>query len=42
MLTGEQRVDRKRKLKLFFGGAVALVGVFVLLLVVEFIQRGMA
>jgi polysaccharide biosynthesis transport protein len=42
MLTGEQRVDRKRKLKLFFGGAAALVGVFVLLLVVEFIQRGMA
>jgi polysaccharide chain length determinant protein (PEP-CTERM system associated) len=42
MLTGEQRVERKRKLKLFFGGAAALVGVFVLLLVVEFIQRGMA
>ncbi len=42
MLTGEQRVERKRKLKLFIGGAAALVGVFVLLLVVEFIQRGMA
>ena len=42
MLTSEQRVDRKRKLKLFFGGTAALVGVFVLLLVVEFIQRGMA
>ena len=42
MLTGEQRIERKRKLKLFVGGAAALVGVFVLLLVVEFIQRGMA
>ena len=42
MLTGEQRIERKRKLKLFIGGAAALVGVFVLLLVVEFIQRGMA
>ena len=42
MLTGEQRIERKRKLKLFFGGTAALVGVFVLLLVVEFIQRGMA
>ena len=42
MLTGEQRIERKRKLKLFIGGTAALVGVFVLLLVVEFIQRGMA
>ena len=42
MLTGEQRIERKRKLKLFFGGTCALVGVFVLLLVVEFIQRGLA
>ena len=42
MLTSEQRIDRKRKLKLFFGGAAALIGVFVLLLVVEFIQRGLA
>lgn len=42
MLTGEQRIERKRKLKLFFGGTAALIGVFVLLLVVEFIQRGLA
>ena len=42
MLTGEQRVDRKRKLKLFFGGTAALVGVFMLLMAVEFIQRGLA
>jgi polysaccharide biosynthesis transport protein len=42
MLTGEQRVERKRKLTLFFAGSAALVGVFVLLLVVEFIQRGLA
>ena len=42
MLTGEQRIERKRKLKLFFGGTAALVSVFALLLVVEFIQRGMA
>jgi polysaccharide biosynthesis transport protein len=42
MLTGEQRIERKRKLKLFFAGTVALVGVFALLMVVEFIQRGLA
>jgi polysaccharide biosynthesis transport protein len=42
MLTSEQRVERKRKLKLFFGGTAALVGVFVLLIVVEFVQRGLA
>ncbi len=42
MLTSEQRGERKRKLTLFFGGTVALVGVFALLMVIEFIQRGMA
>ena len=42
MLTSEQRVERKRKLKLFFGGTAALVAVFVLLQVVELIQRGLA
>ncbi len=42
MLTGAQRSDRKRKLRLFFGGTAALFGAFALLLVVEFIQRGMA
>ncbi len=39
MLTGTQRDERKRKLKLFYGGAAALGGVFALLLVAEFIQR---
>jgi polysaccharide biosynthesis transport protein len=39
MLTGAQRDERKRKLKLFYGGAAALGGVFALLLVAEFIQR---
>jgi polysaccharide chain length determinant protein (PEP-CTERM system associated) len=42
MLTGEQRIERRRKLTLFFGGAGALVAVFALLIVVEFIQRGLA
>ena len=40
MLTQAQRDERKRKLKLYMGSAGALVGVFVLLLVIEFIQRG--
>jgi polysaccharide biosynthesis transport protein len=42
MLTGEQRIERARKLRLFFGGATALVGVFALLMVVEFVQRSLA
>jgi polysaccharide biosynthesis transport protein len=42
MLTSEQRVERKRKLALFFAGTAGLVGVFALLLAVEFIQRGLA
>jgi polysaccharide biosynthesis transport protein len=42
MLTSAQRDDRKQKMRLFFGGSAALVGAFALLLVVEFIQRGLA
>jgi polysaccharide biosynthesis transport protein len=42
MLTSEQRIERKRKLKLFTTGSLALVGVFALLMVVEFVQRGLA
>lgn len=42
MLTSDQRAERKRKLRLFFAGTAALVGVFVLLVAVEFIQRGLA
>lgn len=41
MLNSEQRAERKRKLKLFYSGTAALVGVFVLLLVAEFVQRGL-
>ncbi len=42
MLTSAQRADRKRKMKMFVGGTGALVGAFVLLVIVEFVQRGMA
>lgn len=42
MLTSDQRVDRKRKLRQFAGGSAALLGAFAVLLVIEFIQRGMA
>lgn len=41
MLNKEQREERKRKMKLFYGGTAALVGVFALLLVAEFVQRGL-
>ena len=41
VLTSTQRSARKQKLKYFTGGSVALAGMFVLLLVVEFVQRGM-
>jgi polysaccharide chain length determinant protein (PEP-CTERM system associated) len=42
MLTSAQRVDRKRKMRMFVGGTGALVGAFVLLVIVEFVQRGLA
>ena len=41
MLTGEQRVQRKQKMKLFYGASAGLVAVCAMLLVAEFIQRGM-
>jgi len=41
MLNTQQREERKRKMKMFFGGSAALVGVFALLLVAEFVQRGL-
>ena len=41
MLTGADRAARKQKMKLFYGATGGLAGVFTLLLVVEFIQRGM-
>ncbi|MEZ5710781.1 MAG: GNVR domain-containing protein [Blastomonas sp.] len=40
ILTSEQRVQRKQKMKLFLGSSGALVAVFLLLLTVEFVQRG--
>ena len=40
ILTSRQREDRKQKLKYFMGSSGALVAVFLLLLVVEFVQRG--
>ncbi len=41
MLTDAQRAARAKRRKLFFGGTGALAGVFLLLMMVEFIQRGM-
>ncbi len=41
MLTGEQRAERKQKMKLFYGASAGLVAVCAMLLVAEFIQRGM-
>jgi polysaccharide biosynthesis transport protein len=41
MLTGDQRVQRKQKMKLFYGASAGLVAVCAMLLVAEFIQRGM-
>ncbi len=37
-----ERDERARKQKLFYGGTAALAGLYALLLVVEFIQRGLA
>jgi polysaccharide chain length determinant protein (PEP-CTERM system associated) len=41
MLTSAERTARKQKMKLFYGATGGLVGVFTLLLVAEFIQRGL-
>lgn len=41
ILTAPEREQRRKKLAWFAGGAGGLVGMFVLLLLVEFIQRGM-
>ncbi|WAC23975.1 XrtA system polysaccharide chain length determinant [Blastomonas sp. SL216] len=40
MLTQVQRDERKRKLRMYIGSGGALVGVFLVLLIIEFIQRG--
>ena len=41
MLNREERAERKHKLKLFYSGFASLFGIFALLIVAEFIQRGM-
>ncbi len=41
MLNVPQREERARKMKLFYGATGALVAVFALLLVAEFVQRGL-
>mgnify|MGYP003639657438 CR=1 FL=1 len=41
VLTSAQRVMRAKKLRIFYGTSGALFGVFGLLMIVEFIQRGM-
>ena len=41
ILTNSQRVIRQKKMRLFYSAGGALFGVFALLMVVEFIQRGM-
>ena len=41
VLTNAQRAINKKKLRIFFGTSGALVGVFAMLMIVEFIQRGM-
>jgi hypothetical protein len=41
ILTSPQRVLRKKKMQLFYSTGGALFGVFALLMVVEFVQRGM-
>ena len=41
MLNAEEREQRKQKMKLFFGASGGLICVFALLLVAEFVQRGL-
>jgi polysaccharide biosynthesis transport protein len=41
VITPAQKMVRQQKMKYFAGGAAGLGGVFILLLVVEFVQRGM-
>lgn len=41
MLSSEERAQRKQKMKLFYGATGGLVCVFALLLVAEFVQRGL-
>ena len=40
-LTEAGRKLRKRRLSMFFAGSAALAGIFILLLITEFVQRAM-
>ena len=41
VLKRDERTDRQKKMKLFAGGTVALISIYALLMVVEFVQRSM-
>jgi polysaccharide chain length determinant protein (PEP-CTERM system associated) len=41
MLTSEERAERKHKLKLFYSASAGLVCIFALLMIAEFVQRGL-
>jgi len=40
-LTDSAKAVRRKRLKLFYGGAASLAGLFMVLLTIEFVQRGM-
>jgi len=40
VLTSKEREERKKKMRLFYGGSAALFGTFLILMIVEFVQRG--
>lgn len=41
MLTSDERAERNHKLKLFYSASGGLVGIFALLMIAEFVQRGL-
>jgi polysaccharide chain length determinant protein (PEP-CTERM system associated) len=41
VVTGAERAVRQKKQRLFYGGSAALAGLYALLLVAEFVQRGL-
>lgn len=42
VITRSEKAQRAKQLKLFYGGSAALAGLYALLIVVEFVQRGLA
>jgi hypothetical protein len=40
-VTESARALRKKRMKLFYAGSASLAGLFVVLLTIEFVQRGM-